>query len=415
MNVCFFCLLIYVDQGTIASNGINGIASHGTINGRGIHKIIIMGDFNLTNSQDGFLGSSYLIGFVVSTFVVAILTSRLTGFGQGPLIILGAPIISDIAPHLKEAMWISIYYSFTTPGFAFGYIYGGLIGKYLNWRYAFRILSLFMFPLFILSLLIKGPRDMDICYDDNDTHATRKKENKNFLAQIILKVVRIFQDMKLIFNKNFLLNNLGLIFYTFVLGAYSFWGPKAGYVLYEMNNADNIFGGMTLLCGVAGTLFGGWILSYTGNSINYAFKIQSFSTYLGTFLCLGAFFTTNRILFIGLFSMGEVALFVVQGATYYTSLHCVPPHTKSTAMFVSQLIIHTLGDVISFPLVGHILDWTHNWRTTCIILTSVLFLAAICWTIGIFVSKENINEESMESTSEGQITSSSSSVSLVNL
>ncbi|KAF4381423.1 hypothetical protein G4B88_029778 [Cannabis sativa] len=366
--------IVYVDQGTIASNGINGIASNGTINGRGIQ-----GDFNLTNSQDGFLGSSYLIGFVVSTFVVAILTSRLTGFGQGPLIILGAPIISDIAPHLKEAMWISIYYSFTTPGFAF------------DWK--------------VFELAICIPNIITVYVSPIHFKSTDKR----------LKVVRIFQDLKLIFNKNFLLNNLGLIFYTFVLGAYSFWGPKAGYVLYEMNNADNIFGGMTLLCGVVGTLFGGWILSYTGNSINYAFKIQSFSTYLGTFLCLGAFFTTNRILFIGLFGMGEVALFVVQGATYYTSLHCVPPHTKSTAMFVSQLIIHTLGDVISFPLVGHILDWTHNWRTTCIILTSVLFLAAICWTIGIFVSKENITEESVESTSEGQITSSSSSVSLVNL
>ncbi|KAF4402998.1 hypothetical protein G4B88_010450 [Cannabis sativa] len=162
-----------MDQGTIASNRINGVASN-----------------------DGFLPSSYLIGVEISVLIVAICKTR-------PLIILGAPIINDIAPNLQKALWISIFYCFTSLGFAAGYIYGEFAGKHIN-------------------LFIEGPRNVEICNEEG----TCDQEHKNFKSQIKLNLVKISQDMKLICNKNFILNNLGLVIYTFVFGAYSFWTPR---------------------------------------------------------------------------------------------------------------------------------------------------------------------------------------------
>ncbi|KAF4381024.1 hypothetical protein F8388_011946 [Cannabis sativa] len=390
-----------MDQGTIASNGVNGVPSNGTVRGRGIQ-----GDFNLNNSQDGFLPSSYLIGFGISVLIVAICKTsgnRLNLIQIGLVYWMTGVALCGFSNHF-QILTISRIKLYGSQYFiALHHRALQQAGKHMKWRKAFRILSLLMSPLFFLSLFIEGPRDVEICNEEG----TCDQEPKNFKSQIKLNFVKISQDMKLICNKNFILNNLGLIVYTFVLGAYSFWGPKAGYILYHMNNADNIFGIMTLICGVLGTILGGFLLHHLGDSIKIAFKIQSFATYIGAFLCLGAFFTNSTVLFIGLFGIGEISLFVVQGVTYYNNIHCVPPQSKSTAMGISQLVIHTLGDVISFPLVGDIQDWTHNWKTTCVILTSAIF-----WSMGIFVSGDTRRTENTTSTenTRGELTSSSSSL-----
>lgn len=91
----------------------------------------------------------------------------------------------------------------------------------------------------------------------------------------------------------------GYIAYNFVLGAYSYWGPKAGYNIYKMvenyqnvfvslcrsisldtfihlqENADMIFGGITVICGIVGTLSGGVVLDFMDSTISNAFKVRS--------------------------------------------------------------------------------------------------------------------------------------------
>lgn len=90
----------------------------------------------------------------------------------------------------------------------------------------------------------------------------------------------------------------GYIAYNFVLGAYAYWGPKAGYYIYNMvysfsncqmiqllsllmfllfflwqTNADMIFGGITIVCGIFGTLAGGLVLDYMNSTVPNAFKV----------------------------------------------------------------------------------------------------------------------------------------------
>ncbi|KAF4402999.1 hypothetical protein G4B88_010451, partial [Cannabis sativa] len=91
--------------------------------------------------------------------------------------------------------------------------------------------------------------------------------------------------------------------------------------------------------------------------------------------------------YIGRFSFASF------GVSHIIIIIIVCHHNK-----ISQLVIHTLRDVISFPLVGDIQDWTHNWKTTCVLLTCILFLATIFWSMGIFISGDTRRTESTTST-----------------
>ena len=54
-----------------------------------------------------------------------------------------------------------------------------------------------------------------------------------------------------------------------VIGAYAFWGPKAGTETFDVpgSTSDYVFGGVTVVTGAIGTLAGGSALDRMGSSI----------------------------------------------------------------------------------------------------------------------------------------------------
>ncbi|KAI8552460.1 hypothetical protein RHMOL_Rhmol06G0268400 [Rhododendron molle] len=287
----------------------------------------IRGALNLSNFQDGFLSSAFMIGLIVAspifaslvksynpfrligvgltvwTFAIAgsgfpidfwfIIACRvLVGVGIAPFVSIGAPYIDDIAPVAQ-------------------------VGNNLGWRYAFFGLAIVMCPFAVIGFLAKPLKLKGCSPAESKKASTSVSEAKGNIA------------------------------YNFVLGAYSYWGPKAGYGIYHMKNADMIFGGVTMVCGIVGTLSGGFVLDRMTSTISNAFK----------------------------------------GPVNFICLQCVQPSMRPISMAMSVVAIHVFGDVPSAPLVGVLQDYLNNWRKTTLILTSILFLAAIIWFIGIFLYK----------------------------
>nr|DAD40824.1 TPA_asm: hypothetical protein HUJ06_015147 [Nelumbo nucifera] len=188
--------------------------------------------------------------------------------------------------------------------------------------------------------------------------------------------------------------SLGYISYNFVIGAYSYWGPKAGYNIYHMKSADLTFGGITIVCGIFGTLAGGLILDRINSTISNSFKLLFGATFMGAIFCFAAFCFKDLYVFIALFSIGELFVFATQGPVNYVCLHSVTPNMRPLSMAMSTVSIHIFGDVPSSPLVGVLQDYVNNWRETALILTSILFLAAGIWFMGIFLhSVDRFNED----------------------
>ncbi|KAK3142020.1 hypothetical protein QOZ80_4BG0341130 [Eleusine coracana subsp. coracana] len=449
---CIINMLNYVDRGAIASNGVNGSqksCSGGTCtSGSGIQ-----GDFNLNNFEDGVLSSAFMVGLLVASPIFASLAKihnpfrligvgllvwtiatagcgcsfdfwsiticrMLVGVGEASFISLAAPFIDDNAPPAQKTAWLAMFYMCIPTGIALGYVYGGLVGNSLHWRAAFWGESILMVPFVILGFVIKpldlkgfahnttkeyGPMHNPEVQDETNNNGTKHVEVKlpqnsfsSFGKRVMVEIGYFGKDMKeLLQEKVYVINVLGYISYNFVIGAYSYWGPKAGQDIYNMASADLMFGGITIVCGIFGTLAGGFILDKIESTISNAFKLLSGATFFGAICCFGAFCFKSLYGFIPFFSVGELLVFATQAPVNYICLHCVKPSLRPLSMAMSTVSIHIFGDVPSSPLVGLLQDKIHNWRATALSLTSILFIAAIFWFIGIFVrSVDRFNEQS---------------------
>ncbi|XP_019424506.1 PREDICTED: probable sphingolipid transporter spinster homolog 2 [Lupinus angustifolius] len=470
---CIISLINYVDRGAIASNGVNGSRGICTKDGKCTPGTGIQGDFKLSNFEDGVLSSAFMVGLLVASPIFAFLAKSvnpfrligvglsvwtlatlgcgfsfnfwsiavcrmLVGVGEASFISLAAPFIDDSAPDAQKTAWLAIFYMCIPAGYAIGYIYGGLLGIHLSWRWAFWVEAILMFPFAILGFVMKplqlkgfvpadpktvlapetvtsGAQDAEAsngkdeslsskAEKDEGSHETSKPKSA---IKILNPFLMFLKDMKeLLLDKVFVVNVLGYIAYNFVIGSYSYWGPKAGYSIYHMKSADMMFGGITIVCGIVGTLAGGFILDYMNNTLTNAFKLLSLSTLIGGAFCFGAFCFRNQYGFLALFAIGELLVFATQGPVNYVCLHCVKPSLRPLSMAISTVAIHIFGDVPSSPLVGLLQDHIHNWRTTALILTSIFFPAAGLWFIGIFLnSVDRFNEDSEHEVSTVERTS----------
>ncbi|URE02705.1 Organic Anion Transporter Polypeptide (OATP) family [Musa troglodytarum] len=452
---CMINMLNYVDRGAIASNGVNGSRRTCTDSGTCTSGTGIQGDFNLNYFEDGVLSSAFMVGLLVASPIFASLAKShnpfrligvgllvwtiatagcgcafdfwsiticrmLVGVGEASFISLAAPFIDDNAPVSQKTAWLAVFYMCIPTGIAIGYVYGGLVGNHLHWRAAFWIESILMLPFAILGFIIKplqlkgfapsiskkAETSDEIIVQDGDEHNAKSElqaidedvsaKAPHRFSSIVSQVSRFWKDMKaLLLEKVYVINVLGYIAYNFVIGAYSYWGPKAGYDIYHMSNADLMFGGITIVCGIFGTLAGGFVLDLMESTISNAFKLLSGATFVGAIFCFSAFCFRSLYGFIPFFAVGEILVFATQGPVNYICLHCVKPSLRPLSMAMSTVSIHIFGDVPSSPLVGVLQDYINNWRESALILTSILFVAAGIWFIGIFLkSVDRFNEDS---------------------
>ncbi|VAH34401.1 probable sphingolipid transporter spinster homolog 2 [Triticum urartu] len=455
---CIINMLNYVDRGVIASNGVNGSrgsCSGGTCSsGSGIQ-----GDFNLSNFEDGVLSSAFMVGLLVASPIFASLAKihnpfrligvgllvwtiatagcgcafdfwsitvcrMLVGVGEASFISLAAPFIDDNAPAAQKTAWLAMFYMCIPTGIALGYVYGGLVGGHLHWRAAFWGESILMLPFVILGFVIKplelkgfthnkktkeyGQMLSPELQDETNNNGIKqgvpavveglaeKSSLSSFGKKVMIEIHHFGVDMKeLLQEKVYVFNVAGYIFYNAVIGAYSYWGPKAGQDIYHMASADLMFGGITIVCGIVGTLAGGFILDKMDSTISNAFKLLSGATFLGAIFCFSAFCFKSLYGFIPFFSVGELLVFATQAPVNYICLHCVKPSLRPLSMAMSTVSIHIFGDVPSSPIVGALQDYLHNWRSTALLLTSVLFIAFGFWFTAIFFrSVDRSNEQS---------------------
>ncbi|CAH2061456.1 unnamed protein product, partial [Thlaspi arvense] len=415
---CIINLLNYMDRGAIASNGVNGSTRSYDDKGKCNPATGIQGNFNLSNFEDGVLSSSFMVRLLIASPIFAslaksfnpfrligvgltvwtvavlgcgssfafwfiVLCRMFVGVGEASFISLAAPFIDDNAPHKQKAVWLGVFYMCIPSGVALGYVYGGYVGKHFSWRYAFWGEAVLMAPFAVLGFLMKPLQLKGFpATDATDSIKMASSTQRHLKTRIIFKLVvmrlrsplklqlvavsksftQFAKDMKVLCKeKVFVVNVLGYVSYNFVIGAYSYWGPKAGYNIYKMiqtfvlschKNANMIFGAVTIICGIIGTLSGGFILDRVTATIPNAFKLLSGATFLGAIFCFTAFTLKSLNGFIALFALGELLVFATQAPVNYVCLHCGEPSLRPLSMAISTVAIHIFGDVPSSPLVG---------------------------------------------------------------
>uniref|UniRef100_A0A0D9W7C8 Major facilitator superfamily (MFS) profile domain-containing protein n=1 Tax=Leersia perrieri TaxID=77586 RepID=A0A0D9W7C8_9ORYZ len=338
---CIINMLNYVDRGVIASNGVNGSPKSCT-GGTCTSGSGIQGDFNLNNFEDGVLSSAFMVGLLIASPIFASLAKihnpfRLIGVG------LLVWTIATAGCGCSFDFWsITICRMLVGVGEA---SFISLAAPFIddNAPTAQKTAWLAMFYMCI-------PTGIAVGYVYGGLVGNSLHWRAAFWGESILMLPFVI---------------LGFVIKPLELKGFTHGVKTEEYgAMFNPELQDETKqGASTGNDGLAGTLPQKFSLSLYG--------------------------------FIPFFALGELLVFATQAPVNYVCLHCVKPSLRPLSMAISTVSIHIFGDVPSSPLVGLLQDKINNWRSTALSLTSILFIAAIVWFVGIFIrSVDRFNEQS---------------------
>jgi len=313
---------------------------------------------------------------IAQGFSFMIFCRVMVGLGEASFGAIGPAVISDAFESKKRNKAITIFSLAVPLGAALGFALGGVIAAYLGWRSAFFITGV---PGFLLAALLFFVRE-----------PLRGQSEEGPVSKEKISVKRLWS---LFSNREYLFANLGYVFYTFAMGAFSFWGPAFLNRVHGLDVKDaSLFLGPTLvLGGILGTLLGGYF-SNKWRKIRpsgYA-RLLLISVLCAVPFSFIAFLTENTLLSMISIAISLIFLFQSTGPINTVIVESVAPNMRASAMAICIFMIHAFGDLWSPELVGRVSDqFGGNLRIGMLILPGAFLIAGLFW---FFLVKEQDNQ-----------------------
>ncbi|HEY6146503.1 MAG TPA: MFS transporter, partial [Thermoanaerobaculia bacterium] len=182
-------------------------------------------------------------------------------------------------------------------------------------------------------------------------------------------------------NRPYVLTVLGYGAYTFALGGLAFWAPAFLERARGMPRSEATvqFGAIVVATGFIGTFGGGWIGDWwLKRSKNAYLLVSGWATVLAAPAALVAFTADNKAISMAGIVVTELLLFASTGPINSAIVNVVAPGERATALALSILAIHLLGDVPSPPLIGAISDRS-SLQTAFLILPVAIAISGAIW------------------------------------
>jgi MFS family permease len=242
-------------------------------------------------------------------------------------------------------------------GTACGYLIGGYLGEAYSWRAPFYVGAL---PGFVLAIAL-----------------TFVGEPIRGTADTLRETPERASLLGLVRNGAFVSATLGMAMMTFALGGLQVWMPTFLFRVrgIPLHKANLIFGGMTAMTGVFGTLTGGWLgdrLLHRTHASYYLVSAAGMA--LATPAMVVAIFNPGRPMYPAIF-VAEFLVLLNTGPLNAAIVNSVGAHIRATAIAVNLFVIHLLGDAFSPSLIGYISDRT-NLQTGFISAIAAIGVAA---------------------------------------
>jgi MFS family permease len=356
-------------------------------------------DLVLTDSQNGWLGTAFMLGYFVTSPVFGYLgdrTSRkwliavgifvwsvgtlLTGFaatfalmigfrvlvgvGEASYATISPSYISDTFGPARRNNALTIFYVAIPVGAALGTIIGGLISEHWGWRHAFIWAGA---PGLLLALLLLPFAEPGRGAADGVDHVSKPR---------VADVLRLFC------LPDYLLVVGGYVAYTFALGAFALWGPtflNRVHGLAEARAAE-FFGLVLVVAGLLGTFVGGFAATawHKRNRAAYAW-VLGLSVLAAVPVSAGAFLAPSRTVSMACLATAMFLLFLGTGPVNTLILETVPVNLRASAMALSIFLIHLFGDVPSPLMVGWLSDRWQSLQKAVLVLPVALGVGALLW------------------------------------
>lgn len=337
---------------------------------RGIRKNVVaigVGLWSIATFFTGFAGN-YAALFAARAAV---------GVGEAGYYPAGTSLLIDYYPRERRSWMLGVWNVGASIGIAVGFALGGLIADRYGWRWAFYGTVIPGLICTFLAWRIREPqRSLHGHADTGDAlpdpppfvlePAPPFREAMRRLLRVpTMRTALIVQTLSF-----------------FVLGAAALWFPTFLQRRFDVSEGTSglISGGVLVLAGIAGTLGGAWLADRLMSRMPSArLFVAAASFALSAPLLLAGLVAPSLALCVIVLFFAAVCLQAYNGPLSALMQDVVTPRLRASAVALSLLVAHVLGDSLSPALVGGLSDALgHNLTAAlCFTLPPVILVAGV--------------------------------------
>jgi len=269
----------------------------------------------------------------------------LVGVGEASYGSVAPAMLSDAFEPAHRGRALAVFSMAIPVGSALGYLLGGLFEQAFGWRAAFFIVGI---PGMWLAWTVGRLSDV-----------ARGGTGQAALTPRPAAVPRLADYLELLKTKSYLLNCLAMTGMTFAVGGLAAWVPTYLVRVRGMGlaEANLVFGLLTLVSGLGGTMAGGWLGDRLLPRLPTAYFLVSGVGLVLSVPCAAAvILLDDRTWVLVAIFLAEVFIFLNTGPLNAIVANVSRSEVRATAYAVNIFVIHALGDAISPTIVGMVSD-----------------------------------------------------------
>jgi predicted MFS family arabinose efflux permease len=250
-------------------------------------------------------------------------------------------------------------------GSALGYVIGGLIGAHFGWRWAFYLVTP---PGLLLGLL---------CFWQTDPRVVSRHIVQASSRRRLADYLNLFR------TRSYLINCVAQTLMTFAAGGLGFWVPA--YLRYRNQSPAlgmTIFGLITVVAGLISTLLGGIIADKLRPRLPSSyFWVSGIGMLIACPIFVAVLYIPFPAAWVAMF-LAIFFLFLNTGPSNTALANVSLPAVRATAFAMNILVIHALGDVQAFWLLGYIAGHT-SMHVAFLFVSAIIFASGLAWLAGV--------------------------------
>ncbi|MBL8605059.1 MAG: MFS transporter [Myxococcales bacterium] len=303
---------------------------------------------------------------MAQSFTMLVLSRAVVGIGEAAYATLSPALLGDLFGPKDRGRAMAFFYLATPVGSALGYVIGGQVESHFGWRAAFLAVGLPGLVIAASALLMKEPPRGQ--FDEAKPELLPLGETLRALAA----------------NRIYRWSVLGSTFYTFALGGLAQWMPTYLTRVRHLDGAraNTLFGALTVVTGILGTVLGGWAAERLKPRTRHAYlAVSAVATLAAVPFSVAAFAVEDAALLWPVIFVAELFVFVSTGPMNAVLADALPPSMRAMGFAVSLLAMHALGDAVSPALIGAVSDATGSLSVAVMLVPLFFSLAAAVWAL----------------------------------
>lgn len=292
----------------------------------------------------GVWSTATVLSGLVGSYAQLLLGRAAVGIGEASYGSVAPAMLSDAFEPEHRGRALATFSMAIPVGSAMGYLLGGVFEQAFGWRAAFWIVGIpglwLAWTVGRLSDVVRGGHG-----------ATLPPERT--------RTPRLADYRELLKTSSYVVNCLAMTGLTFAVGGLAAWVPTYLVRVRGMGLADAnlVFGILTLVSGIGGTMVGGWLGDRLLPRFPAAyFLVSGVGLALSVPCAAAVILLDNRIGVLASLFLAEVFIFLNTGPLNAIIANVSRSKVRATAYAMNIFAIHALGDAISPTIVGMVSD-----------------------------------------------------------